>query len=126
MNLNNILCKVFEKDKNDDVTIETVLETIGGWVCFVVFIILTICGLYLYLYGLWYAYTNKLFTAHSSSNPHILLCEMTSFISIVVTVFGIGILMLTAHIYFMEWYESIKHKKIANCPVNKDNNNKFK
>ena len=117
MNLNNTLCKVFEKDKNGDVTIETALETIGGWICFVAYIILAICGLYLYLYGLWYAYTNKLFTACPSSDLHIILCELTSFISIMVTVIGIGLLMLTAFIYFMEWYESIKHKKIANCPV---------
>lgn len=122
MNLNNTLCKIFEKDKNGDVTIETALITIGCWILYVI-CGLSVLGLFAtYLYGMWYAFSGELYQNISepaiiNSNHDIMLLCMLSTISILSTVYIIIVTIATV-------YNSIKHTKLAKCPVNKNNNNK--
>lgn len=117
MNLNNTLCKVFEKDKNGDVTIETALITIGWWILFVICGLLALVLVVGYLYGVWHAYSGELFGGSSPIEIVNLACDMISVISIVITIYVVVVIMATA-------YEAIRHTKLAKCPVNKDNNNK--
>ena len=120
MNLNNTLRKVFEKDKNGDVTIETALETIGEWILFVLLGIV-ILGLFaVYLFGMWYAYSDEFYQNMSEPvlSPDRMIYSMLSVTSLLLTICVCGTILSKA-------YESIKHTKLAKCPVNKDDNNKL-
>lgn len=115
MKLNSLICKIFEQDENNDVTVEKIAKLLFKAITTTIMVSLSILSIFLLLC----IYINGLRLAYEYNEDMIRypFDIMSMLISLAVT--GAIVLILLLIIW-----GAIKDKTVAHCPVKKEEDNK--